>query len=165
MNDSRPYARADYLAIKAATRRACVEAGPLNEIAAQTRVDPAQLSRYGNVEERVFAPVDVAMDLDRLAGGNTILAAWAQVAGFELVPHELHARASRLFDHVAAIARDMSAVIAEIAEPKDDTPARAREVETAAAEAVDALDQLRTDCRRVIAGQAAPPAPGNKQGE
>jgi hypothetical protein len=155
--DSRPFTRADYLAIKAATRRACEEAGPLKEIAAATRVDAPQLSRYGNVEEPSFVPVDVAMDVDRLAGKPTILAAYAQVCGFALVPHELHAHACRLFDHVAEIARDMSAVVAELAEQKPETPARARAIEDKTAAAIDALGALQADCHRVVAGDAAAP--------
>lgn len=153
MTDGRPYARADYLAIKAATRRGCEAAGTLESIAERTRVDAAQLSRYGNVEEKAFVPLDVAMDIDKLAASPIILRAVAEREGYKLVPHEVHARTTDILGQVADLIRKTSAVTSEAADCKPVTPARAREIESEAAAAIDALSDLQDECRRIMAGE------------
>lgn len=160
MNDQRPFTRADYLALKAATRRAIESAGTLTELATYTRVDPAQLSRYGNPEHQSFAPLDVAMDLDRLAGAPIILRAWAERLGYELAPHESAAHEPEaLAEHIPDIAGETADVVRALADTADQgaSPAQARIIDREAGEAIEKLTALREDARRVIAGDKDKP--------
>lgn len=149
----RPFARADYLGLKAATRRACEAAGPLAAISAQTRVDPALLSRYGNPDNDVFVPIDVAVDLDKLGDGDLILQAWADLRGYDLVPRDCRAEAepSAIARHLAPVAKELSDVIGAIANTSAETPAAAARIEKEVAEASDVLRELADNCRQVRA--------------
>src|SRR4051812_37079712 len=100
---ARPYTRADYLAVKSATRRACDDAGPLNSIAVHTRCDAARLSRYGNADGPEFIPLDIAMDLDALSGGDRILRAWAELRGYDLVRDEKGVAVEDARHHVSTL--------------------------------------------------------------
>lgn len=73
-------------ALKAATRRAVTLAGGPVAAAKSLRVDAGRLSAYGNPESALFVPIDVAAELDRLAGESVILRAWGDLLGFDLVP-------------------------------------------------------------------------------
>jgi hypothetical protein len=151
----RPFTRADYLALKAATRYALESAGTLAEVAARTRVDPAQLSRYGNPENSQFVPLDVAMDLDHLAGAPVILRAYAERMGFELVPHEARVeKPAGLAEQIARVGGEAGDVLRVLADTYQEgvTPARARVIDEQASEAIDALNDVREDARQVIAG-------------
>jgi len=72
----------DYFALKAGTRRACEQAGRLEDIAERTRVSKAQLSKYGDPKEpgANFVPLDVAADLDAMAGAPLLARALAALA-------------------------------------------------------------------------------------
>lgn len=150
---ARPFTRADYLALKAATRRACEAAGPLATISAQTRVDAALLSRYGNPEHDAFAPIDVAMDLDALAGSDHLLRAWAELRGYQLVSRDeqQHEDAQAIARHLAPVAKELSDVISEIANAASETPASAARIEKEVAEAEEVLRRVTKTCRAVRA--------------
>ncbi|HWV44088.1 phage regulatory CII family protein [Pseudorhodoplanes sp.] len=152
--NGRPFSRADYLAIKSATRRACEAAGPLSEIASHTRVDAPILSRYGNPEESVFIPLDVAMDLDALSGGARILKAYAAALGYELVRAERGKATEDLYQHVGDIGKASGNLLSEMCEAKSDgavTPAEAERIDRKADEVEDKVAHLRADMRRVQA--------------
>ncbi|MGD9766803.1 MAG: hypothetical protein AB7U62_04095 [Pseudolabrys sp.] len=153
----RPFTRADYLALKAATRRACEAAGPLATISTQTRVDAALLSRYGNPDVETFAPIDVAMDLDALAGGDHLLRAWAELRGYKLSRSDQHAadEAEAIVRHLAPVAKELSDVLGELANITAETPAAAARVEKEVAEAEDVLRKLTRACRAVRARRSA----------
>lgn len=152
--NGRPYNRADYLGIKSATRRACEDAGPLHEIAACTRSDPSQLSRYGNPEKSEFIPLDVAMDLDALSGGDRILRAWAELRGFELVRDEKGVAVEEMARHIGAVGVETGELISEMCNAISDgnvTPREAEAVERRASDVEDNIALLRADCRRIRA--------------
>lgn len=149
----RPYCRADYLALKAATRRCCEAAGSLADISQHTRVDPALLSRYGNSINDTFVPLDVALDLDALAGQDVLLRTWAELRGFDLVAREREPNVeNKLADHIPAVAKELGDVVVQLAETKIDTPAAALRIEAEIAQADHALENLARDCRAVRAG-------------
>jgi hypothetical protein len=150
----RPYTRADYLAIKSATRRACEDAGPLHEIAANTRADKSQLSRYGNPDQAEFIPLDIAMDLDALSGGDRILRAWAELRGYDLVRDERGVRVEDMTRHIGAVGVEAGELISEMCNAAADgkiTPREAEAVERRADDVIDNVTLLKADMRRVRA--------------
>ncbi|MDB5620544.1 hypothetical protein [Tardiphaga sp.] len=152
--NGRPYTRADYLAIKSATRRSCEDAGPLHEIAANTRADTAALSRYGNAERPEFIPIDVAMDLDALSGGDRILRAWAEMRGYDLVREEKGIAVEDARHHVSAVLKETGeAIIAmgDVVGPKAPTPLAAARAERELDDVIDAAERARADMRRIRA--------------
>lgn len=154
----RPYTRADYLAIKSATRRACEDAGPLHEIAANTRCDPAQLSRYGNPERSEFIPLDIAMDLDALSGGDRILRIWAELRGYELVRDERGVRIEDARHHVSSVLKETGEAVSAIGDvitPKGATPIAAARAERELTDVIDAAERARADMRRIQVGEGA----------
>jgi len=155
---ARPYTRADYLAIKSAFRRACEDAGPLHEIAANTRCDPAQLSRYGNPERSEFIPLDIAVDLDALSGGDRILRAWAELRGYELVREERGIKTEDINRHIGAVGVETGELISEMCNAVADnrvTPREAEAIERRAEDVKDNISLLQADCRRIRVGGAS----------
>lgn len=149
---TRPFSRADYLAIKTATRRSCEDAAPLHQIAEYTRCDQAQLSRYGNAERPEFIPLDIAMDLDTLSGGDRILRAWAHLRGYELVRDERGIAVEDMRQHASSILKEageaihaMGAVVGKA------TPNSAAACERELEDLADVIDLAKADCRRIRA--------------
>lgn len=154
--NGRPYTRADYLAIKSATRRACEDAGPLHEIATNTRCDPAQLSRYGNPERPEFIPLDIAMDLDALSGGDRILRAWAEMRGYDLVRDERGVAIENPIQHAGCIGKEAGEALVAISEVvRKPTPFNAARAERELQDLKDVTDLAEADMRRIRAGDAA----------
>lgn len=154
MTAGRPFTRADYLAIKSATRRACEDAGPLHQIAESTRVDAPILSRYGNPDEAVFIPLDVAMDLDALSGGARILKAYAAALGYDLVLNEKGVRVECTLRHIGEVGKasgNLHAAMCDAAADGKITPSEAERIERKATVLDDATDLLRADMRRLRA--------------
>jgi hypothetical protein len=152
--NGRPYSRADYLAIKSATRRACEDAGPLHEIAANTRSDPSQLSRYGNPEKSEFIPLDVALDLDALSGGDRLLRAWAELRGYGLVRDEKGVAVEDMNRHIGAVGVETGELISEMCNSIADnviTPREAEAIERRAEDVLDNVALLKADMRRIRA--------------
>lgn len=154
MNE-RPYRASDYLALKAATRRATLEAGTLADIAKNTRLDAARLSRCGNPSESEFLPIDVAMDLDALAGDDRILRAWAELRGYDLVKDERGVRVESMARRVGAVGKESGELLSEMCGAIADgkvTPLEAERIESAAEDVKDNVVRLQEDCRRIRAG-------------
>ena len=152
----RPYTRADYLAIKSATRRACEDAGPLHDIAANTRCDPAQLSRYGNPERPEFIPLDIAMDLDALSGGDRILRAWAELRGYGLVREERGVAIENPLQHAGCIGKEAGEALVAISDVvRKPTPLNAARAERELQDLRDVTDLAEADMRRIRAGEGA----------
>lgn len=75
--------------LKSATKRSIDRAGGGSALAAQTRVEAAQLSKYqARHEETAFIPLDVALDADLAAGAPVILSAMASIQGYSIAPIE-----------------------------------------------------------------------------
>lgn len=152
--NGRPYEAPDYLAIKSATKRACEDAGSLQSIAAQTRIDPALLSRYGNPDRPEFIPIDVAMDVDAISGGDRILRAWAKLRGFDLVRDERGVAVESMHRHIGAVGQESGELISEMCSAVSDgevTPCEAARIEREAESVIDNAMLLQADCRRIRA--------------
>lgn len=151
--NGRPFTRADYLAIKSATRRACEDAGPLHQIADSTRADPASLSRYGNADRPEFIPIDVAMDVDALSGGDRILRAWAEARGYALVREDKGVATESPMHDAAAILREAGEAVSALADVvKRPTPVTAAKAERELADLGDVVDLAEANARRIQAG-------------
>lgn len=136
------------------TRRACEDAGPLHGIATNTRADKSQLSRYGNPDQPEFIPLDVAMDLDALSGGDRILRAWADLRGFALVREERGTQTEDITRHIGAVGIESGELISEMCNAAADgkvTPREAEAIERRAEDVKDNISLLQADCRRIRA--------------
>lgn len=152
--NSRPYRNEDYLALKAATRRATKEAGKLSDLAERTRIDASRISKCGNPNEHEFLPIDVAMDLDALAGDDRILRAWAELRGFNLIKDENNVHVEDMARHIGAVGKESGELISEMCEAVADgkvTPVEALRIEEAAEDVRDNITRLQGDCRRIRA--------------
>lgn len=155
--NGRPYSLADYLAIKFATRRTFDDAGSMTNVAANTRADIAQLSRYGNPERPEFIPIDIAMDADALGGGDRILRAWAEMRGYALVKDDRGVRVEDMTRHIGAVGVESGELISEMCNALADnkvTPREAEAIERRAEDVKDNLVLLQADMRRIRAGEA-----------
>lgn len=154
---SRPFQRADYAAIKLATHAACEDAKPLHRFCANTRpnMDPGSMSRYGSLENPSFIPLDVAMDLDAVSGGDRILKAWAKIRGYDLVKDELNVAIESLESHIGSVGKEVGDVISgaceAIAARRPITPARAKTLLKEVRESEDAHERLADDLVRIVA--------------
>lgn len=154
---ARPYTRADYLALKSATRRAYEDIGTLQGISAQTRISKTLLSNYGNADRPEFIPLDIAMDVDALSGGDRILRAWAELRGFALVRDEKGIAIEDMNRHIGAVGVDTGELISEMCNALADstvTPREAEAIERRAEDLKDNVTLLQNDCRRIRAGGA-----------
>ena len=112
----RIYTSADYAALKNAFRRACQQAGGgLREIAGMTRLSSAQLSRFGDISSDQFAPADVMLDIDSLAGAPIITRALAGMLGYDLVPAGQPVVAACFSQHLADLARESGDAVTGLA--------------------------------------------------
>lgn len=82
---ARRYRDADYLRLKAATRRTVRAAGGVEVASLSTRVGMQRLSSYQRPHEPDFMPIDVAADLTAESGDLSIVTALAQLLGCVLV--------------------------------------------------------------------------------
>lgn len=76
-------------ALKAVTRRGLDLAGGGGIACHSTRVNEAQLSKYASNSEdnaKAFVPIDIAVELDMLAGSPVITSHMADLLGYRLVP-------------------------------------------------------------------------------
>ncbi len=140
------------IALKAATRRAVKMAGGSVAASKDLRVDQGRLSNYGNPESALYAPVDVAFDIDRLAGDHVILRAWADLCGFDLVERNSGIQASRCLTAAAGqVARESGELISATIEAASDgnvTPNEARAIDEAAADLQEKVIDIREAARR-----------------
>jgi hypothetical protein len=142
----------DHLILKAAYRSLLKAAGGPSYAAQEiTRTDPARLSRYGNPNEQMFAPMDVIRDLEAHVGEPIVSRVLADLAGFVLVPKKAATRSVDYDQHLAAIAREMSDVVGEIVAAKADgsvTPAEIKRIREQVRESQEALADLDADLQR-----------------
>jgi len=162
MLTGRLYAGADYLALKNAMRRACDQTGTLDEIAQHTRIGKASLHRCYSIAKAAadeqFCPLDVAADIDRLAGAPINLRALANMEGYEIVARAPSLATDTPAAHLAHIAREVGDVVASLAAAVADnnvTPREARALLKEAAEAETALLDLCATLRSIVMGEAA----------
>jgi hypothetical protein len=153
MTDDVRFSEAQY-AFKAAVRRAVTMAGGCTAAATITRVDGARLSRYGNIHDASFAPIDVAQQLDEAAGDHVILRAWADLAGFDLVPREasrvICADVTRQAGEIAKDAGELVSTAIEAAADGGLTPNEAMRIDSEAADVQERVVLLRTTARKAM---------------
>ncbi len=118
----RKHSAATYNALKTAFKLLVQDLGGLEAAATVTRVQRSQLSDYSNINHAVpsFAPADIILDLETVAGTPHVTAALARSQGYELVPVEAHT------DHelsvlMAHLGRDVSGVFATASEALADS--------------------------------------------
>jgi hypothetical protein len=141
----------DYLAIKSAVRRCCRLAGTREQIAAQTRVGSTQIANYGDaLQADCHVPIDVAMDMDELAGEDIILAQWAASKGYHLTQIAPSAASSDLMHHAASICKETGEALASISRAEM-TP---RECDEAVKEVLDVLSAGQACLRELHARKA-----------
>lgn len=140
-------------ALKAATRRAVQMAGGSSAASKELRVDQGRLSRYGSPEDALYVPIDVAAELDKLAGDHVILRAWADMLGFEIVARD--PLAEQLAHDVTAlagsIAKESGELISSTIEAIADgalTPREAQKVHDEAADVIDLGVRMQSIARR-----------------
>lgn len=145
------------IAIKAATRRAIQLAGGPVAVAKAVRVDQGRLSCYGNPNHPLFVPLDVAHEIDKLAGDNIILRALAELIGFDIAPRSsVDEQVSRDMTALAgSIARESGELIESAIEAASDgkmTPAEARRIHDEADDVGEKIVQIKSAARRVMCG-------------
>lgn len=145
-------------AFKAAVRRAVKIAGGPNAAAELVRADAARLSRYGNVDAPEFAPVDVCFELDRAAGDNVILRAWADLCGVDITPRNIDERVSHDLTVAAGqVARESGELISATIDAAADgkvTPNEAKAIDEAAADLQEKVVDIREAARRSMVARS-----------
>ena len=103
------------LIIKAATRDAIAASGGSNRAASVTRGTASRFSEYGSpaCPDRVI-PLDIAMALDIESGAHTHLRAMADVAGFDLVPHNPSTEVGNIKHQVSEAVRGFGNLLADV---------------------------------------------------
>jgi hypothetical protein len=140
--------------MKAAVRRAVKMAGGCEAAAACTRVDAPRLSRYGNVDTPEFAPIDVCIDLDKCAGDDEILRAWADLRGYDLTPRDADKSAPLdLIAQAGDIAKDSGELVSHTIVAAADgkfTPNEAKSLDNEAADLQERIVELRATARKAM---------------
>lgn len=150
----RIFTAADYAALKNAVRRACQQAGGgLRELSGMTRLSAAQLSRFGDLASEQSAPLDVALDLDSLAGEPVITRALAQRLGYDLVASSAIVVTDTMAQHMAGLARECGDVMSRLASALADgtlTPREIQEIERDLADLDAQVQSARATCRALL---------------
>lgn len=140
-------------ALKAATRRAITLAGGPVAASKELRVDAGRLSRYGSPDDALYVPIDVALELDKLAGDNIILRAWADLHGFDLVARDRDADqlARDVTSLAGCVARESGELISSTIDAVSDgklTPREAQKIHDEAADVIDLGVRLQERARQ-----------------
>jgi hypothetical protein len=149
---ARLLSRNDYRALKDATQEAVEKAGGCAKAGGETRVGPSYLSRYGNVHEAMFAPVDVAAELDALAGEPVIARALAALSGYQLVKMTAANDAQTFHRHLATVSERAAGAVADLARALEDarvSPEESRALHKPVGLAIAALCELQHDLKAV----------------
>jgi len=93
----RPTSQEERRDLKATVGRLLRQVGASN-VAKESRVGEAHLSRYASPREKEFMPLDVVADVERMAGYPLVTEFMAQMSGFRLVQNESDADAPDMED-------------------------------------------------------------------
>jgi len=141
----------DYLAIKSAVRRSRKTAGCREAIAEQTRVGSTQIANYEDPRQAdCHIPIDVAMDMDEMAGEDIILAQWAASKGYQLTQVKPMEPTGDIMHHAAAILKETGEAIASISHA-DMTP---RQLDEAIKEVLDGFSAFSACLKELHSQQA-----------
>ena len=108
-------------ALSLSVKRAAKLGGGAASVQHMTRVGEADLSRYGapDQDDR-HCPIDVAVELDRMAGGPVIVAAMASMLGYRLVAEARGAGADLCLREVGRITSESAEVVSAILDAMSD---------------------------------------------
>ncbi|MEP0518594.1 MAG: hypothetical protein ABJO09_00845 [Hyphomicrobiales bacterium] len=105
----------DYHALKSAVRRTRKLVGSRNTISEQTRVGGTQIANYEDAHQtECHVPIDVAMDIDELAGEAVILTQLAALQGYRLVPIGQSPTNMDIKDHIQLLCKEFGEAISAI---------------------------------------------------
>ncbi|WCK12367.1 hypothetical protein G6L41_008795 [Agrobacterium tumefaciens] len=93
----RPTSQEERRDLKATVGRLLRQVGASN-VAKESRVGEAHLSRYASPREKEFMPLDVLADVERMAGYPLVTEYMANLSGFDLVRNESEADAPDMED-------------------------------------------------------------------
>jgi hypothetical protein len=129
------------ISIKAATKRAIVAAGGLEAVELFVRVGKSQLGNYYNLNEtECFVPIDIAMQLDDLAGYPHIMEAMqAASSPPKRKPRTLHTLLANMLKEAGELGTSFSAAL-------EDGSICPREATDITKEAMD----LKEACQHII---------------
>lgn len=82
----RPKSRGDYAVLKQASKRLVRACGGLEAAALVTRVGHSELARYYDPGEKLFMPIDVAVDLEAIARTPVVTQSLASMMDLVLIP-------------------------------------------------------------------------------
>lgn len=148
MTNERASSRAERFALKAVTAQALSQAGG-EHMAAHTTKSPAQLYRYGQRNDPAFAPVDVVLEIDRMAEQPIITAQLAASLGFRLVPiaaAEKTASLTSLISRFIGEASDVARTALEADEDGEHSPIEKRAI----LKELQELQSVATEIRRWV---------------
>ena len=141
-------------ALKTAMRLLVQRLGGYASAELSCRATMSMLSDYGNPDCNRWAPVDVVLDVETVAGQPLVTAALARAQGYELVPVHPHGE-GKLPRSLADIGREVGTLFATAADALADGV-------VTEAERLDLrrdLEALRRVCGEAMAILAMPPIP------
>ncbi len=137
-------------ALKTATKMSLSKSGG-GAISPFTRKSQAQLYRYGSKTDPDFAPVDVALEMDRMAEQPIITAQLAASLGYRLVPVGAERPSDNLRSLLSRFIRETGDVSTTIIDAEADGEISPREADDIRKE-VREVEQLLTLIRRTLDG-------------
>lgn len=154
----RPTNEHERLMLKSIVRRLLQVAGGVTSFAIATRVEAPALSKYASPDDAAaHIPFDVAMDLMRDTGSVSLLAAAAEMLGYDLVPRDQSPQAAALPDanDVSKLIQENTGVVSAVCSAIADgvvTPEEGRRICTEIDEEQRFLDGLRRKVQRSVKG-------------
>ncbi len=113
----------DYTSLKQASKRLIKACGGLEAASMVTRVGHSELARYYDPAEKLFMPIDVAADLETIAGNALVSQSLAHMLGYALIPiqpqvmvepsHHWTALLAQLGEETAATLRQIGAALTD----------------------------------------------------
>lgn len=152
MTTDRASSAAERFALKAVTAQSLSQAGG-EHMSPYTRKSPAQLYRYGKRNDPNYAPLDVVLELDRMAEQPIITAQLAAFLGFRLVAVDSRDDRASLTDLVSDFIGETSDVSRTVLQADADGEITPRERKAILKEIREAQDVI-TRLRRQIGGAA-----------
>ena len=152
----RAHAPAAYNGLKTAWKSLVLRLGGVDAVAACTRAVRSRVTEYGAVHSDRFAPIDIILDAETVAGEPLITSALARAQGYELIAIDVKGE-GELARIQARVGRDVAAFFASAA----DAMLSGSVTDRARSELIAELDALRRDCSMGIAALRALPIVGS----
>ncbi|MGO2958649.1 MAG: hypothetical protein ACTIDN_06380 [Acetobacter sp.] len=137
--------------LKTAVITALEASGGIDSVEKSVRVGRSQLGEYRNRNSQLMAPVDVAVEIDRLAQHPHILSAMAAAEGYRLIP--MHFGEGNIPRDLSKFAAATSDVLQEGLQSLEDGQVDIAEAHTVLRHAQKAglqLAQLEASMRKII---------------